>query len=168
VRTADGWLHVWPREGGGEPLRLEHGGGYVASAACSADGRWLASAGANSVRVWHAASGAPGPQFGVEGGVDYVTFTPDSRFVAAGSRDQRARVWDLASGEEVACLAFEGEVFEMQFEAGGRYVLVEHTRGATRQRSAWRWRPADLLALAAASVTRELTGDERRRYVGDV
>ncbi len=163
----DGRILVWDRGSSAVLLQLEQGGGYVSSVACSADGRWLASAGETSVRVWDAASGAPGPQFVIEGGVDYVTFTPDSECVAAGSRDHRARIWNLASGTEVACIAFEGEVFEMDFDVGGGHVLIEHVRGARRYRTAWRWRPADLLALAEASVTRTLTDDERRRYVAD-
>jgi hypothetical protein len=56
----------------------------------------------------------------------------------------------------------------MQFCHAGRYVLVEHMRGAQRHRTAWRWRPDDLLALADASVTRALTEEEWRQSVGDM
>ncbi|HUO36771.1 MAG TPA: TIR domain-containing protein [Mycobacterium sp.] len=164
----DGCVRVWHSDTGEELLRLDHGGDYVAALAFSSNDRWLASTDKTSVRVWDAATGAQVHRFDVEGGVDCVSFTPDSAFVAAGSRDQRARIWALADGAEAACITHDGETFEMQFCHAGRYVLVEHMRGARRHRTAWRWRADDLLALADASVTRALTEEEWQQSVGDM
>lgn len=164
----DGCVRVWHADTGEELLRLDHGSDYVAALAFSNDDRWLASTDRTSVRVWDAATGAQVHRFNVEGGVDCVSFTPESAFVAAGSRDRRARIWALADGAEAACITHEGEAFKMQFCHAGRYVLVEHMRGARRHRTAWRWRPDDLLALADASVTRALTEEEWRQSVGDM
>ncbi len=42
-----------------------------------------------------------------ESGVETIAFSPNGRFLATGSRDGTARVWEAATGQEVARMAHE-------------------------------------------------------------
>jgi WD40 repeat protein len=161
----DGAVNVWACSTGQQFLHVDHDGEHPVALAISGDGRWLATAGTTNVCVWDAANAQQVHQFPVEAATEYLRFTPDNAFVAAGSRDERARIWSLTDGAETACISTNGEVFTLQFSHDGEYVLIEHCK-TQRYRTAWRWRPADLLTLAEASVTRTLTPQEWTQTVG--
>jgi WD40 repeat protein len=100
--------------------------GPVTAMAVSPDGRWISSAGDNTVRLWAVYGGQEMRQFpGVS--VSQLSFTPDGdRLVAVTSsgRDSGLRVWNVASGEEVAHLdAGGGSVYDVT--ADGRRAAVD-------------------------------------------
>jgi WD40 repeat protein len=117
----------------------------VSAVAFSPDGRLLAAAEgwANSVKIWEAASGrelrtltppTPGTATkpwdiqmpaGIPRSIDTVTFSPDSRWVAAGDLSGVVRIWDLATGRERLSLkvSLEG-ILSLAFSPDGRWLLT--------------------------------------------
>jgi uncharacterized delta-60 repeat protein len=53
-----------------------------------------------------------------------VAFSADGRYVATGSDDKTARVFEAASGKEVLRLTHEGQVYAVTFSADGRYLAT--------------------------------------------
>jgi WD40 repeat protein len=165
----DGRLRLWDAESGALVQSLEHDEPPAMALAFSPDGTVLATSDPSSVNLWRIADGQRLMRAPVDGTVGFLAFSLDGAYVAAGSRDGRARIWEVESGTEAARIAHDGEVFGVQFDASGRWCLVEHMQGATRYRTAWLWRPGDLLKAAAAALpqTRVLTPKEWQRYLGD-
>ena len=79
-------------------------GGPVTALAISPDRQWIAMTGAtNTIRLWKAADGQPGPT--LTGHTDVVTslrFTLGSTQLISGSLDQTIRQWKVADGTPVA------------------------------------------------------------------
>jgi WD40 repeat protein len=163
----DGRLRLWDVETGALVQSLEHDEPPSMALAFSPDGKMVATSDASSVNLWQIADGKRLMRATVDGTVGFLAFSPDGGYVAAGGRDGRARIWEVESGTEAARIAHDGEVFRVQFDATGRWCLVEHMHGAARYRTAWLWRPHDLLQAAALVQTRVLTPTEWQRYLGD-
>ena len=66
----------------------------------SANGNMLITAGKNGVSVWSVSSGGRIREFPLNGGVDALAVSPDSRLVATGGAGNIIRVWDLKTGEQ--------------------------------------------------------------------
>jgi WD40 repeat protein len=73
----------------------------------SPDGRTLASAGSDSIRLWDPSRQTPAQVLGGNpGGVSSVALSPDGRILAAGGeQDPSIRMWDVALHTELAALA---------------------------------------------------------------
>ena len=57
-----------------------------------------------------------------------VAFSPDGKYVVSGSWDDTARVWEAATGEEVARMTHDDAVYSVAFSPDGKYV-VSGSRG---------------------------------------
>jgi len=55
--------------------------------------------------------------------VNAIALSPDGRWVASGSADGTARVWQVRTGQEVACVEHSGSVNTVAFSADGRWVV---------------------------------------------
>jgi WD40 repeat protein len=162
--SLDGHARVWQVTNGREVARMSHGRNVVA-VAFSADGRYIATASADhTARVWDTASGRELARLIHGGSVKAVVFSPDDRYVTTASTDRTARVWETSNGREVARLTHEGPVWTAAFSSDGRYLA---TASANHTTHVWLWQPEDLIAEACARLTRDLTPEEWRQYVGD-
>jgi WD40 repeat protein len=98
----------------------------------SPKGRWVAAAGRYeavrtpdpSVRVWDLK--ADRPQYVFRGTKPFtcLAFSPDEGLLAAGSQDDTVRLWDLATGRELATYpGHEGGVVAVAFTPDGKRVV---------------------------------------------
>ena len=76
---------------------------------------------------------------------DYVTsaaFSADSRYLATGGNDHSARVFELATGKELARLAQPHWVFDVAFSSDDRLLLTTSRDGTARL---WDWQAGKLV-----------------------
>ena len=77
---------------------------------------------------------APPLEFkGHTGDVWGVAISPDGKYLATGSSDKTARLWDLASGETIRVFSgHSGEVWDIAFSPDGKYLLTASADGTAR------------------------------------
>lgn len=142
--------------------------GAVLSATFSPDGRRIASTGADgTTRLWRRDGEPLATLRGHEGQVESVGFRRDGERLVTAGLDGTVRVWDPAQPEALAILRALGRrSFVAQFSPDGRRVLATvlddavwimpcEVCGSLR----------DVLALARARAARQLTAEERRRFL---
>jgi WD40 repeat protein len=106
-------------------------GSSVIAVAFSADGRWLATCGhGRAVRVWDADTGRKVREIrqkwhkGNPGAghprLQGVAFSPDGRFLATGSAHCTARIFEVASDQELLQVTNDPGVAEVAFSPDGR------------------------------------------------
>lgn len=101
---------------------------------------------------------------GHRAGLFSVSFSPDGKYLATGSGDNTAKVWNIATGQEVLTLpGYLSEVMSVVFspQDGGTHLAVA-SGGVVR---VYLLRIEDLLALAQSRVTRSLTIEECKKYL---
>ena len=125
---------------GQQLARLPHHSG-VQAVAFSPDGTRLVTGG-NDALIWDLASGQqlarliPGGwlrqliHYG--GGVQAVAFSPDGTRLATGGIDRKARIWDLASGQQLAQLRHGKWVMAVAFSPDGTRLATGSTDNTAR------------------------------------
>lgn len=155
---------VWEAVSGNEIARMTHEGD-VSAVIFSPDGRWVVShSGDITAWVWEATTGREIARMTHEKPVTSIAFSPQGQWVVSGSRDGTARVWEATTGAEVARMTHEGEVNSVAFSPDGRWVLSVSEDDTAR---VWWWQPEDMIRLACERLTRNLTREEWKQYLGD-
>lgn len=101
-------------------------GAVVTTVAVSANGQWLATAGAdNAIKLWNLADGQPGKTLaGHAASVHSLAFNSDGSKLASASEDKTIRVWNLADGTEANKIESPAPAKAVVFNADGSKVIV--------------------------------------------
>jgi RNA polymerase sigma factor (sigma-70 family) len=115
----DGWIRIWQPTDGKETLRLGDGKGQPAAIALSPDGKVLAEANGEVLRLWDARTGKELRRIPCETVQHHplpLVFAPDGAALATVAKDHSIRLYQAATGKEtltlpplsegVRCLAF--------------------------------------------------------------
>ncbi len=107
----DGTIVLWDVNSGTKTDVLKGHSGSVAAIAFSPDGRILFSSGKSMMKVWDLAPNKPSDRLTAHSSVVHqVKFSPNGKTLASGSSDGTVKLWDVATGHEVATLpAHPGE-----------------------------------------------------------
>jgi len=94
-----------------------------------------------------------------------VAYSPDGQFIVTGSEDGTTRVWKAETGQAVEQIRFGG--WGVAFSPDARFVATV-AGGTARIYPCEVCRPLEeLIALAHSRVTRQLTPDERQKYLNE-
>jgi WD40 repeat protein len=125
-------------------------------AAFSADGRFLAAGGTDSIiRMWETTTGKAISQLkGHDGNVYNVQFSPDGRFLVSGGFDFSIRLWEVSTGKEVR--RFEDP------ERVPNYYRAVFSPDGTILASAAKDGSVKLWEVSTGNLIRTLTGHKNR------
>jgi WD40 repeat protein/tRNA A-37 threonylcarbamoyl transferase component Bud32 len=92
--------------------------------AFSHDGRLVLCGGGSGVRIWMAETGEEVRHIATPGGVWGLALSNDDRWLVTGGQNDRAHMWDMASGRELSPLASHGrQVLDVAFSPDSRRLL---------------------------------------------
>src|SRR5262249_20779380 len=138
--------------------------GWMNTATFSADGSMIVTTNKDgTVRIWDAANGRLRTR--IDAQALTASFSPDGSVLLSGAGDV-ARLWDTRTGHLLDSLVgIDDVVVAASFSPDGKSVLVAggvakvfpcQVCGSVR----------DLVTAASARITRRLTAEERRLYLG--
>lgn len=139
----DGYVRVWALDSGKELRSFKAEAGTIYGLAMSGDGRTLATAGHEGLRLWDLATGEALPREDMARH-DCVAcaFSPDGKLVASGDK-KCVKLWEVATGKEVATLkGYEGELSYLIFSADSRSL---YTSSYDRTVRVWEVRTGQLV-----------------------
>ena len=102
------------------------------------------------------------------GPVPAADFAPGGRFLATASWDRTARIWEVATGRQLARLWGHASILtDVEFDPTGRWVATAAFPDDAARLFACDVCGSleDLLAFAETRIGRELTPEERARFM---
>jgi len=138
--SADNTVRLWNVSDGSSALVITGKDGPVYDASLSPDGQTLAmSPERSTVQLWDARDGVLLRRLESENSSISVAFSPDARFVAAGSYDYTVRLWRVIDGSPVLTMTGHTDyVAEVAFSPDGQTLA-----SASADRTVRLWRVAD-------------------------
>ncbi|NOT30831.1 MAG: protein kinase [Planctomycetes bacterium] len=132
VTSKYGAIWILEVETGRRVAAFRHEGRFSTRSAFSSSGVRLLSCGRSdeTVRLWR--SGLEDTSEVLRGHTSFVypvAFDPDGKTLASGSWDRTVRWWDVLSGEQIAALGVEGNVWCLAFSPDGRQLACGHQKG---------------------------------------
>jgi WD40 repeat protein len=157
---------VWDPKTGRTVARLRHTN--LVDADFSADGTLIATAGARTVRVWDVLAGRQVAEMTATGYLETVRLSPDGQFAVTTDVDElTVSIWEAMTGEPVMQLPRgAGRFSDASVSPDGRFIVAAGRAGAI-----WIYpcdvcgSLAELVTVARTRVTRELTPEEREKYL---
>lgn len=138
------------------------------SVAISTDGRLLASsAEAGTITISRIATGATVTALSQPRTQSYfLAFSPNGRYFAAGGQDDKVRIWDDRTWNELRVIDQPQGVFDIMFTANSQsfFDMQENSQIQEYDTCTDCENPRALLVLARSRVTRPLTAGERREF----
>jgi WD40 repeat protein len=115
-------VRLWDADTGKAIRTLAGHTSEVVAVAFSADGKALASAGADGAgQLWDAATGEERKRWSAPRGLTALAFATDGKTLATGGTDKAIRLWDAATGKEIRVLSGHGwSVAGLAFAPDGR------------------------------------------------
>ena len=161
--SLDRTARVWELATGREVSRivLDYA---VNDLAIDQSGTYLAVGDDQTATVWNLSDSRRVLYLPHETAVNGVAFSPDGHYLATAARNGVARLWDMTTGAQVAAMAHDKPLNGLAFSPDGRYLAT-----ASNDHTLRLWAPViqDPVAEACARVTRNLTPEEWRQYLGD-
>ncbi len=129
----DGHVRIWDLSTHKEQRSFRVESGTVYGLALSLDGKHLATAGRDGLKLWDFATGKELPRPGMNKHSCVATaFAPDGKLLASGD-GERVKLWEVVTGKEVTELKhFKGELSQLIFSRDGRTLFTASYDKAVR------------------------------------
>jgi WD40 repeat protein len=135
----------------------------------SPDGEFVAGACNDyTARVFDAKSGTEVLHLSHQSRVEAVAFSPDGHYLVSGSNDHTARIFDAGNGSEKIHLTNVGNVQAVHYSLDGSSLMTASLsrEGEKLIVGHYMLKPETLIAEACSHLTRNLTIEEWKQYVG--
>jgi WD40 repeat protein len=131
----------------------------------SPNGEYLGTASEDcTAGVWDYIDGRQIAQFLYKNIVWDVKFSPDGSYLATASWDNTASIWNILKSQQTACFTHDDRVMAVAFSPNGKYLA---TASEDHTAQIWQWQPDDIITEVCSRLTRNLTPEEWRQYIGD-
>ena len=118
----DNAIRLWNVKNGTEIAKLDGHDGTVTDLAFSVDGLLASASIDETIKLWDEELEIR-RFLGHQGQISTIDFSPDGRLLASGANDQLVKIWDVATGRELATLeGHEDSVFAVAFNPDSRLL----------------------------------------------
>lgn len=125
--STDGYrdLFVWDLKSGKRVGTMKGSNYEITSAAISFDGKTIAAACGDRVRLWDVEKGGRNRiLLGGPHSASLVAFSPDGSKIASGGGDRETTIWDVQSGRRLRILYGAGGIYTLSFSPDGSKVIA--------------------------------------------
>ena len=169
VGQSNNYVAVFDSTSGENLFSVQPESTLVKSVDYSSDGTWLVAAGeGDSITFWDAKTGALSHSLKTRSGsIGSIVFSPNGLEIAGTGYDQTTKIWNVALGQEIATLTGHTDVIfsasyhpncsDLSDQNCGRWLVTESYDGTFQF---YLTQIEDLVALARARVTRQLSSSE--------
>ncbi len=125
--STDGYrdLFVWDLRSGKRVGTMKGSEYEITSAAISGDGKTIAAACGDKLRLWDVERGGRNRiLLGTPHSASLLAFSPDGSKIACGGRDRDITIWDVQSGRRLRILYGIGGIYSLSFSPDGSRIIA--------------------------------------------